>query len=156
LVAPSQPLNKNSMYCNLLQCTDFSDTCVLAERDGEAVGWISGYRPPGEPCTLFVWQVAVHEAARGLGLARKMLFALLERPELSDVTHIRTTVTPDNDASRALFRSVAKRADAVMRETAGFDQDQHFHGRHDSERLITIGPMRREAQRRPQQDRSAA
>jgi L-2,4-diaminobutyric acid acetyltransferase len=70
LVASCPPLDRNSLYCNLLQCTDFSDTCVLAERNGEAIGWISGYRPPNDPATLFVWQVAVHERARGLGLAR--------------------------------------------------------------------------------------
>jgi L-2,4-diaminobutyric acid acetyltransferase len=69
LVAICPPLNRNSLYCNLLQCTDFSDTCILAEKNGKAVGWISGYRPPNEPATLFIWQVAVHERARGLGLA---------------------------------------------------------------------------------------
>src|SRR5690606_22348224 len=99
LVAACPPLDQNSMYCNLLQCRDFAGTSVLAERHGEAVGWVSGYRRPGDPATLFIWQVAVHERARGLGLARKMLFALLERQELRDVIRLQTTITPDNHAS---------------------------------------------------------
>ena len=37
LIGSSPPLDVNSAYCNLLQCTDFRDTCVLAERDGEAL-----------------------------------------------------------------------------------------------------------------------
>lgn len=129
------------MYCNLLQCTDFSDTCIVAERNDDLVGWISGYRPPGEKDTLFIWQVAVHEDARGLGLAGKMLTALINREDCAEVDYIKTTVTRDNDASRALFRSVAERSNAAMQETTGFERDAHFDGEHDSERLITIGPI---------------
>jgi L-2,4-diaminobutyric acid acetyltransferase len=129
------------MYCNLLQCRDFAETSVLAELDEEAVGWISGYRRPDEPSTLFIWQVAVHERARGLGVARKMLFELLERRELEDVVRLQTTITPDNHASHALFRSFAELANAALEETACFDEEQHFEGQHQSERLITIGPL---------------
>jgi L-2,4-diaminobutyric acid acetyltransferase len=146
LIAACPPLDRNSVYCNLLQCTDFSDTCVLAERNGEAVGWISGYRPPGRPgadATLFIWQVAVHARARGLGLAGRMLRELLQRDDLDGISYLKTTITPDNDASRALFRSVAARAGAPLHESSGFDANDHFGGRHASERLITIGPLRR-------------
>jgi L-2,4-diaminobutyric acid acetyltransferase len=139
LVAACPPLDQNSVYCNVLQCTDFADTCILAEQGDDLVGWISGYRPPAEPTALFVWQVAVHERARGTGLGGKMLMALLER--VPGVSYIKTTVTPDNDASRALFRSVARRSDAPIREAAGFEKETHFRGRHDSERLIVIGPI---------------
>lgn len=141
LVAACPPLDQNSMYCNLLQCRDFAETSLLAEMHGEAVGWISGYRRPDDPSTLFVWQVAVHERARGLGLARKMLFGLLERQELRDVARMQTTITPDNHASHALFRSFAERANAVLEATDCFDEKRHFEGRHASERLITIGPL---------------
>jgi L-2,4-diaminobutyric acid acetyltransferase len=129
------------MYCNLLQCRDFAETSVLAEMDDEAVGWVSGYLRPNNPSTLFIWQVAVHERARGLGLARKMLLDLLERQELQDVVRMQTTITPDNRASHALFRSVAERANAGLKETACFDEERHFEGRHASERLITIAPL---------------
>ncbi|MFW9674712.1 hypothetical protein V3H45_25585, partial [Vibrio parahaemolyticus] len=57
LVARCQPLDTNSVYCNLLQCSDFADTAIAAENaQGELVGFISGYRPPSRPDTLFVWQ----------------------------------------------------------------------------------------------------
>lgn len=147
LIAACPPLDENSLYCNLLQCTDFADTCILAEQGRDLVGWISGYRPPGEPSTLFVWQVAVHEKARGTGLAGKLLMALLERPAPQPIRFIKTTVTPENDASRALFSSVARRSDAPIREQAGFEKDTHFRGRHDSERLIVIGPIPKARQR---------
>jgi L-2,4-diaminobutyric acid acetyltransferase len=141
LVADCPPLDRNSMYCNLLQCSDFADTCVLAELRGRLVGWVSGYRPPDDPGTLFVWQVAVHEDARGMGLAKKMLCDLLERDDCDDVGYLKTTITPENDASRALFQSFAEKYRAPLRESSGFDAEKHFRGRHDSERLITIGPF---------------
>src|SRR5690606_21532662 len=49
LIADCPPLDVNSAYCNLLQCSHFADTCVVAERAGQIVGWISGYRPPSAP-----------------------------------------------------------------------------------------------------------
>jgi L-2,4-diaminobutyric acid acetyltransferase len=68
LVANCKPLDENSMYCNLIQCEHFADTCVLAELDGEAVGWISGTSRLPIRLPIFVWQVAVSEKARGMGL----------------------------------------------------------------------------------------
>ncbi|MEO7170661.1 MAG: hypothetical protein ABIY39_09830, partial [Sphingomonas sp.] len=56
LIAASPPLDTNSTYCNLLQCSDFADTCIVAERGDAIVGWISAYRPPSAPDRLFVWQ----------------------------------------------------------------------------------------------------
>src|SRR3546814_15402672 len=80
LIAACPPLDRNSAYCNLLQCSHFADTCIVAERDGYIAGWISGYRPPSEPDRFFIWQVAVSETARGAGLAGRMIDMLLARP----------------------------------------------------------------------------
>ena len=83
LVRDCKPLDENSMYCNLVQADHFRDTCVVAELDGEIVGWISGHMIPGAD-TFFVWQVAVGEKARGCGLGRKMLAHLIAREECAD------------------------------------------------------------------------
>src|SRR5690606_16004247 len=64
LISRCQPLDTNSMYCNLLQCSRFAQTAVAAEMNGELVGFVSGYRLPQQPDTLFVWQVAVDKKAR--------------------------------------------------------------------------------------------
>jgi L-2,4-diaminobutyric acid acetyltransferase len=71
-----------------------------------------------------------------------MLLELVGRESRDGVSYLKTTITPDNDASRSLFRSFAARTGAQLRETAGFDAKEHFDGRHASERLITIGPLR--------------
>lgn len=141
LVAACPPLDPNSLYCNLLQCTHFSDTGVAAERNGELVGFISGYIVPARPDTLFVWQVAVAAAARGEGLAKRMLCELLGRSATTAVRFLETTITPDNQASWALFESLARELGAAHQRHNHFERDRHFGGVHDDEMLMRIGPF---------------
>ncbi|SBS28142.1 L-2,4-diaminobutyric acid acetyltransferase [Marinomonas spartinae] len=141
LVASCPPLDTNSVYCNLLQADHFSETSVSAMLEDRLVGFISGYLIPNRTDTLFVWQVAVGEAARGRGLAKKMLSSVLERPACSDVAYIETTITQSNEASWALFRSIAKQLDAPLEDTVQYDKDSHFQGKHDTEFLVRIGPF---------------
>jgi len=138
LIAACKPLDENSMYCNLIQCDHFRDTCILAERDGVPVGWISGYVLPADAESFFVWQVAVSETVRGLGLAKRMLERLLARDECQGVTRMQTTITKENNASWALFRSFADAQDAELGHEAHFESDTHFQGEHDTEHMVTI------------------
>ena len=138
LIASCHPLDENSMYCNLIQCDHFRDTCILAERDGQVLGWISGYRLPYDPETLFVWQVAVSDAARGEGLAKRMLGRLLDRDDCAGVSRLQTTITRDNDASWGLFKSFARAEDAQFDAQAHFTRDTHFRGYHATEHMVTI------------------
>ncbi|BAK65479.1 L-2,4-diaminobutyric acid acetyltransferase [Sphingobium sp. SYK-6] len=150
LIAACPPLDRNSAYCNLVQCTHFADSCVVAERDGDIVGWVSGHRPPSDPASFFVWQVAVGAQARGLGLAGRMIEALLDRPQAAGVTSLITTVTADNRASWALFESLSRRWSAPLEKSVLFDRDIHFAGAHATEWQARIGPL---PQRERQQTR---
>ncbi|EDQ91800.1 uncharacterized protein MONBRDRAFT_5832 [Monosiga brevicollis MX1] len=141
LIAACPPLDENSAYANLLQCTHFAETCALATRHGEAVGWISGYLLPSQPDVYFLWQVAVRPDARGQGLALRMMTNLLKRPGCAAVTQLQATITRDNQPSWALFRALARRLDTDLRESPFFDRATHFAGLHDSELLVTLGPF---------------
>lgn len=141
LIAACAPLDVNSAYCNLLQCTHFADTCIVVERSDEIVGWTSGYRPPTEPNSFFVWQVATARAARGQHLARRMINALLARPAAEGVTHLIATITDDNALSWALFKSLSRAWGAPLTKSAIFERDAHFAGTHDTEWLARIGPL---------------
>lgn len=137
LVRACKPLDENSMYCNLIQADHFSETCVVAELDGDIVGWISGHIVPGED-TVFVWQVAVSEKARGMGLGRTMLTELLERDACDDVDRLQTTITKDNAASWGLFRSFARAMGGTLSDDPHYEREAHFGGRHDTEHMVTI------------------
>jgi L-2,4-diaminobutyric acid acetyltransferase len=144
LIASCPPLDTNSVYCNLLQTSHFNETSIMASlENGELVGFISGYILPNASNTLFVWQVAVSDQARGQGLAKKMLSSLLERPFCVDVNYIETSITASNQGSWALFRSLANQLGTVLEESVMFDKKQHFREQHDTEYLVRIGPISR-------------
>ncbi|MCC9622880.1 diaminobutyrate acetyltransferase [Thalassospira sp. MA62] len=144
LIADCKPLDENSMYCNLLQCSHFSHTCALAELDGEVVGFVSGYIVPEKPEQLFIWQVAVSEKARGLRMAKRLIMDILDRPACHDVTEITTTITSTNAPSQGVFRSVARELGADIKRKVQFERETHFGGASASEILWTIGPFERE------------
>lgn len=106
-------------------------------RQGELIGFISGYRIPEQPDTLFIWQVAVSEKARGKALATRMLEHILTRQNSQDIT-------PDNQASRALFKGLAKWLETPITSSVLFDKERHFSGAHDSELLVRIGPFQQD------------
>jgi len=138
LIQACKPLDENSMYCNLIQCDHFRDTCVVAELDGRIVGWISAYRLPDDAEALFVWQVAVSKDARGMGLDGRMLQALVRRGVCKDITRMQTTITRDNEASWAMFRSFANRQGGELEAEAHFTRDTHFQGQQATEHMVTI------------------
>jgi L-2,4-diaminobutyric acid acetyltransferase len=141
LIRRCPPLDENSVYCNLLQCTHFAGTSVAAEAQGKLAGFISGYLVPAKADTLFVWQVAIDPAFRGQGLATRMLNEILERPACAEVTRLETTITESNRASWSLFEGLARKLQAELKSTLLFDKSAHFNGKHESERLVQIGPI---------------
>ncbi len=141
LISRCPPLDENSMYCNLLQCTYFAETSATARRGDRLVGFVSGLRVPQRPESLFVWQVAVAEDARGSGLGRQLILHILARAANRDLRRIETTVTPANAASRAMFLGLAKQLGAPLEESVQFERQQHFDGHHDDEMLMQIGPF---------------
>jgi L-2,4-diaminobutyric acid acetyltransferase len=141
----SKVLDVNSRYAYLLWCRDFADTTVVARRGGDALGFVTGYRRPERPDTLFVWQVAVDERARGMGLAGRMLDSLVD--QVDDVKHLETTITPDNDASIALFTKFAERWDAEVDRRQLFDEEL-LGDDHQPENRFRIGPFRARPQLR--------
>jgi len=138
LIRSCKPLDENSMYCNMIQCDHFAETCVLAELGDDVVGWVSAYVMPNDPETLFVWQVAVSEKARGMGLGSLMLQEALNRDSCEGVRRVQTTITSDNDASWALFRKFGNEQGTVLGVQSYYTEEDHFQGQSKTENLVTI------------------
>jgi L-2,4-diaminobutyric acid acetyltransferase len=141
LVGECPPLDPNSSYCNLLQCSHFGSTSMAVFRSGKLCGSTTGYRIPERPDTLFIWQVAVHPQVRGHGLARTMLRKLVAQPALRHIRFMETSITPGNEASWRLFTGFATELHAEMTRSVMFDRELHFQGAHESEYLVRIGPF---------------
>lgn len=140
LVANCPPLDLNSSYLYFLQSSHFADSCMLAELNGEIVGFVSAYRRPDDLQNLFIWQVAVSPTARGKGLAKRLITELLYKQMQSNIalTAVSCTIAPSNAASQALFKSIAKqyRLDLGVRD---FILAEHFAGQeHEAEQEYTL------------------
>ncbi len=142
LIAACPPLDRNSRYCNLLQVTHFADTAVVAEMGGQIVGSITGYLKPRDPSVLFIWQVAVHERARGRRLATRMMDEIVDRDFCREVRWMETTIEPGNEASWKAFQKFADARNAPTERSLLFSRDRHFAGAHGDEVLLRIGPFR--------------
>lgn len=141
LIAACPPLDRNSLYCNLLQCSHFRETSAVARRGHQVVGFVSGYRLPTAAACLFIWQVAVAEQARGGGLGRQLIHHILARRQSRDLRYIRTTITARNSPSWAMFHALARELGAATSERPLFVAERHFDGIHDTEYELAIGPF---------------
>lgn len=141
LVERGGVLELSSCYSYVLMCHHFGGTTVVAEAGGEVVGFVTAYRPPTHPDTVFVWQIGVDPRARGRGVARGLLDALLKRPACNDVRFLEATVTPSNVASRRLFASFARRRGAALVTGGGYPSRLFAEDGHEPEDLIRIGPF---------------
>jgi len=141
LIEVTPELDKNSHYLYLLLGTHFGDTCVVAERQGQIVGVVTGFRPPTHPQRLFVWQLAVHPESRGQGIARRLVECLLDMQSMP-VERLDVTIAPDNAASQAVFRSIARRRRWTIESApflCGTDVPSEA-GPHDDEWLFVLSP----------------
>lgn len=149
-IAREVGLDRNSPYKYLIFCRDFADTSVVAVDRDEPVGFVTGYRRPADPGTLFVWQVGVVAAARGRRIASVMLDDLAGRHlaaavapagrPVSGARHLEATVTPDNEASMRLFTAFAERHRAPLERSVLFPAALFPEG-HGDEVLLRIGPL---------------
>lgn len=142
LIQACPPLDLNSPYAYLLLCAHHPGTCVLAENEAGIAGFVSAYRLPAAADTVFVWQVAVAPAARGQGLALRMLQHLLARPALAGCRWLETTVTPSNQSSRKVFDGLAAHLGVRSSEREFFAQEVFGNQGHEPEMLIRMGPLR--------------
>lgn len=140
LVRLNPPLDMNSVYCNVLQCSHFSDTCILAEKEGRLIGYVTGYIMPGNPEVYFLWQVGVSPEGRGHGLAVKMIRAILARDFCRGIRELNTTITKSNEASRRLFHSLAGKEDAEITEEEEYFSEEVLGG-NKAESLFRIRPL---------------
>ncbi|PRQ03005.1 L-2,4-diaminobutyric acid acetyltransferase [Enhygromyxa salina] len=144
LVRESGVLEPNTCYAYLLLSTHFAGTCVVAERDGELVGFALGYRPPTRPEAVFVWQIGVRADARGAGLGKRLLHQLVELPDAADATFLEATVGTSNQASARLFLGFARERGVACERAPGFESADFGPLEHEPEPLYRIGPLRKQ------------
>ena len=139
LAIGSEVLSVHDTYYYALMARHFQATCLIAESEDMACGYVTGYTPPAQPDTLFVWQIGVAQTHQGQGIGKNMLLVLLDaiRPAF-----LEATIDPENDASIAVFRSVANSLNArhSFSENPFFSVEDLGPGE-PVEHLMQIGPF---------------
>lgn len=142
IVEESKVLDVNSSYSYLLWGKYFNKTSIIATCDDEVVGFITGFIPPEQADTLFIWQVAVDANFRGYGLATHLIHQLLTQVnDGQDVDYVEATVTPSNVPSSKLFQGIAKKNDTECAVFECFSEGQFPGEGHEAELTYKIGPI---------------
>lgn len=143
LVEESQSLDPNSPYAYLMAGKYFSETSVVAEWEGELIGFVTAFCLPDKPDTVFVWQIGVSQKYRGKGIGSRMLHELLGRATCKDVRYLEATITISNEPSKALFSRIASEMGTVCEVKECFPAllfpDNHIP--HEAEWTYRIGPL---------------
>ncbi|NHN33241.1 diaminobutyrate acetyltransferase [Paenibacillus agricola] len=140
LVKESGVLDTNSEYCYLMLCKYFSDTCVIAESNGQMVGFVSAFQPPAEKDCMFIWQIAVSTKYQGSGIGTYLIQAALSQQDMG-VRYIEATISLGNAASIALFDKIAKQLGSICTVSSGFESHHFSDKLHEAEWLHRIGPF---------------
>jgi phosphinothricin acetyltransferase len=93
---------------------------VAIDESGDVVGWVAAV-PVSDRCVyagVVEHSVYVSPAARGLGVGKALLDALIASTELAGIWTIQAGIFPENNASAALHRSAGFR-DVGRRERIG-------------------------------------
>lgn len=140
LVGLCPSLDQNSRYLYLLLCSHFNKYTLTAKIYGSLISFVSAYKNPKLPDTLFIWQIAVSPSYRELGIASKMIEKLIQLASRNGLSYIEATVTPSNLASLNMFKKIADIYDAEIQQSVYFP-DVLFTDGHEGEMLLRIGPI---------------
>ena len=111
-------------------------TAVYEGARERVAAFVSGYRKPDYPQTLFIWQVVTAHHYRGKGLGRLLIETILA--EEAGFTALETTITADNQASWRLFESLSNKHAGALQSVPFFTRQEHFNHQHDTEHLVRI------------------
>ncbi|GAE36403.1 diaminobutyrate acetyltransferase [Halalkalibacter akibai] len=136
-------LDQNSAYKYIMMCEFFAETCVVAKENDQLVGFVTAFIPPEKQDVLFIWQVGVDASQRGKGLASKLIKEIVQRSFCDDVTFIEATVTPSNEASQALFQSLARSYHTECEISECFAEDLFPEEGHEKELTFRVGPIKK-------------
>lgn len=143
LIKHSKLLECNTEYAYLILAAHFSQSCAICRVEGKVIGVAIGYTLPEDQQTLFIWQVAVHQDYRGKGIAKSLIKQIIYRPKNEQISTIQATVSDSNRASKNLFKALASDFNCPCDESE-FLTARHFVESHESEPLISVGPIQKE------------
>jgi L-2,4-diaminobutyric acid acetyltransferase len=128
----------NSRYTYFLLAKDFSETCLVAKKEGKIVAFSSGYVPPKRKDTFFNWEIVVDQKHRGQNLQQALL---LQQIKLSGAKFLELTINPSNEACKRNVLDLANMLGASCEESVLFSEEDFGNDGHETEILFRVGPI---------------
>jgi len=97
----------------------FADTSLVAEKDGELVGFLIGFVSSARDAEAYVHVVGVDPRRRGAGLGRELYERFFELVRARGCTVVRAITAPVNSGSIAFHRGLGFELEPSDREVDG-------------------------------------
>lgn len=118
--------------------THFNETCLIAESNGQFVGFLIGFLSQTHKDEAYIRFVVVHPEARGSGVGR----ALYETFFSISVKHqrrvIRSVTSPSNKASVAFHQCLGFVLEPQEYKIDNLPVQRNYHGREGSDRVLFV------------------
>jgi L-2,4-diaminobutyric acid acetyltransferase len=84
----------------------FGDSCFLAEKQGNVIGFLMGFFSQKTPSTYFLWQIGTDASMRREGIGKKLITYAEQDLKKRGCTRIELTIDPENTISKNLFEKL--------------------------------------------------
>jgi ribosomal protein S18 acetylase RimI-like enzyme len=101
----------------------FSGSSLVAEDDGDLVGFLVGFMSPGPPAEAYIHFAGVHPGYRGTGLARRLYEQFLAAARADGRRVVRAITSPANDGSIRFHRAMGFTVGGPVRDYNGPGRD---------------------------------
>ena len=100
LVKRCPPLRLFDKYIYRVQAEYFPETCFVAEKDFEIIGFISGFVSQKDPLVFFVWQYCVLEPHDKLFAPVSLIKNMIQNAREMGCQKLQFTMDPEADRSK--------------------------------------------------------
>jgi len=78
---------------------ELGEQALIAEEEGEVVGFLLGFVSPDDPRTAYIHLVGIHPEYRRRGVGKRLYVRFTERVAKEGVEHLKAITTVGNDGS---------------------------------------------------------
>lgn len=101
----------------------FAGSSLVAERDGELVGFLIGFASPGRPAEAYIHFAGVHPGCRGTGLARRLYQQFISAARADGRSIVRAITSPVNHGSIRFHQAMGFTVSGPVRDYNGPGRD---------------------------------
>jgi ribosomal protein S18 acetylase RimI-like enzyme len=116
----------------------FSETCLIAERNGRFVGFLIGFLSQTLADEAYIRFVVVHPQDRGAGIGRALYEEFFRVAQKHQRRIIRSVTSPSNLNSVAFHQLLGFTIEPQEHQINNLPVQKNYHGREDTDRVLFV------------------